>query len=150
MNRLLLTSLITAAFVAVTGPALATDNSGGGVSNTTGNSGATNSDSPSGSRASSTTGSSGSGSSGSGSNSSGTDTSASSDQDIYGSEIMTPAERAEFRAKMQSAKTSQERERLRVDHQAAMQSRAKQRGITLPDDSASQSPDSGMGSGGTP
>lgn len=139
MNRLLLTSLITAAFVAVTGPAFADNKS----SDTTGNSGATNSDAPSGTSGSSTTGSSGS-------NSSGMDTSASSDQDIYGYEIMTPAERAEFRAKMQSAKTAQERERLQVDHQAAMQSRAKQRGITLPDDSASQSPDSGMGSGGTP
>lgn len=139
MNRLLLTSLITAAFVTVAGPALAAnDNTGVGGTSSSGNSGASsdNSNTNLGGNSSNT--------------SAGTDTSASSDQDIYGSEIMTPAERAEFRAKMQSAKTSQERERLRVDHQAAMQSRAKQRGITLPDDSASQSPDSGMGSGGTP
>lgn len=142
MNRLLITSLITAAFVAAAGPALAAGgNSGSDASSTTGNTGA------SGSSNSDTS----SGTSGSSSNSTGAETSASSDQDIYGYEIMTPAERAEFRAKMQSAKSSQERERLQIDHQAAMQSRAKQRGITLPDDSsASQSPDSGMGSGGTP
>lgn len=128
MNRLLLTSLITAAFVAVAGPAVAANDSGS--TSDSGNTGM-------GGNSSST--------------SAGTDTSASSDQDIYGAEIMTPAERAEFRAKMQSAKSSTERERLRVDHQAAMQSRAKQRGITLSDDpAASQSPDTGMGSGSTP
>lgn len=144
MNRLLLTSLITAAFVAVAGPALAasgySDSDNSSTTGNTGASGSTNSDTSTGTSGSST----------GGSNSTGVDTRASSDQDIYGSEIMTPAERAEFRAKMQSAKSAQERERLRVDHQAAMQSRAKQRGITLPDDAAGQSPDSGMGSGGTP
>lgn len=141
MNRLLITSLITAAFVAAAGPALAAGgNSGSDASSTTGNTGASGS-----SNSDTSSGTSGT------SNSTGAETSASSDQDIYGYEIMTPAERAEFRAKMQSAKSSQERERLQIDHQAAMQSRAKQRGITLPDDSsASQSPDSGMGSGGTP
>lgn len=120
MNRLLLTSVIAAALVAVTGPAFAT-----GYGSTSGNSGS--------------------------SSNTGVDASVSSDQEIYGSEIMTPEERAEFRSKMQSAKTSQERERLRVDHQAAMQSRAKQRGITLPDNpSVNPSPDNGMGTGGTP
>ena len=136
MNRLLLTSLITAAFVAVAGPAVAA-NDGTSGSSSSGNSGST----------------SDSGNTGMGGNSSstsaGTDTSASSDQDIYGAEVMTPAERAEFRAKMQSAKSSQERERLRVEHQAAMQSRAKQRGITLSDEPTdSQSP--GSGAGNTP
>lgn len=147
MNRLILTSLITAAFVAVAGPALATGT--GSSSGATGASGTTGASGSNSNRDTTTSAPSGSSTSGS-SNSTGADTSASSDQDIYGYEIMTPAERTEFRAKMQSAKDSQERERLRVDHQAAMQSRAKQRGITLPDDSASQSPDSGMGSGGTP
>lgn len=58
------------------------------------------------------------------------------DQEIYGSQLMTPDERAAHRAQMQSARTSAERERLRVEHQAAMQSRAKERGISLPDDSS--------------
>ena len=140
MNRLLLTSLITAAFVAVAGPAIAADPSTvTGGSSSSGNSGSTSDNSNTGLGGNSSN------------TSAGTDTSASSDQDIYGAEIMTPAERAEFRAKMQSAKSSTERERLRVDHQAAMQSRAKQRGITLSDDpAASQSPDTGMGSGSTP
>lgn len=126
MKRLLITSVIAAALVAVTGPVFATGYGG-------------------------TTGSNGSNSSTGNNSSTGADTSVSSDHEIYGSEIMTPEERAEFRSKMQSAKTSQERERLRIDHQAAMKSRAKQRGITLPDDpSVNPSPDSGMGTGGTP
>ena len=67
------------------------------------------------------------------------------DQEIYGSQLMTPEERAAHRSQMQSASTSAERERLRVEHQAAMQSRAKERGISLPDDSSvGRVPGSGM------
>ena len=140
MNRLLLTSLITAAFVAVAGPAIAANDGSGSSSGSTGASGSSSNSDAVNSGTSDTSGMSGN-------SSTGADTSASSDQDIYGAEIMTPAERAEFRSKMQSAKSSQERERLRVDHQAAMQSRAKQRGITLSDDpAAGQSPGSGVGS----
>jgi hypothetical protein len=65
-----------------------------------------------------------------------------SDQ-IYGSQLMTLPERAEFRAQMQAAKSAAERDRLRNEHHKAMQERAASRGITLPD----QPPVSGQGMG---
>lgn len=61
---------------------------------------------------------------------------------IYGSQLMTPQERAEHRAKMQSATTKQEREQIRNEHHEQMKIRAKARGITLPD----QAPAIGAGS----
>ena len=54
--------------------------------------------------------------------------------EIYGGHLMTPKERAEHRAKMQSAKTMEEREQLRMDHHERMNMRAKKRGMSLPDD----------------
>lgn len=51
---------------------------------------------------------------------------------IYGCSLMTPQERMDFRARMRSAKTAQEREAIRVEHHKQMQERAKQRGVTLP------------------
>lgn len=65
-----------------------------------------------------------------------------SDQ-IYGSQLMTLPERAEFRTKMQAAKSVAEREQLRNEHHKAMQERAASRGITLPD----QPPAGGQGMG---
>lgn len=52
---------------------------------------------------------------------------------VYGWELMTPAERSEYRIKMRSLKTVQEREALRSQHHEEMQKRARQRGVTLPD-----------------
>ncbi|HEX8776810.1 MAG TPA: hypothetical protein VF738_01725 [Rhodanobacter sp.] len=52
---------------------------------------------------------------------------------IYGWQLMTPAERSEYRMKMRSLKTVQEREALRSQHHEEMQKRAQQRGVTLPD-----------------
>jgi hypothetical protein len=46
---------------------------------------------------------------------------------------MTPGERNEYRERMRSAATEQERERIRAEHHARMQERAKERGATLPD-----------------
>lgn len=57
----------------------------------------------------------------------------SADEQIYGSQLMTEQERQEHRAKMQSMKTEQERERYRIEHHKKMQERAKERGMTLPD-----------------
>lgn len=51
---------------------------------------------------------------------------------IYGSQLMTPAERAAYRERMRSAKTRAERNRIRAEHHKAMQERARQRGVTLP------------------
>lgn len=53
---------------------------------------------------------------------------------IYGSQLMTEQERIEHRAKMRAAKTDQEREKVRHDHHKKMQARAKERGVTLPDE----------------
>jgi len=52
---------------------------------------------------------------------------------IYGSQLMTREERAEYRAKMRSLKTKEEREALRMEHHQKMQERAKSMGKTLPD-----------------
>jgi len=69
------------------------------------------------------------------------------DQDrIYGSQLMTQQERNEFRARMRAAKTVQERERIRNEHHRQMQIRAKERGVTLPDEPPARG--GGMGPGG--
>lgn len=52
---------------------------------------------------------------------------------IYGSQLMTRQERTEYRAKMRSLKTQEEREALRMEHHQKMQERAKSMGKTLPD-----------------
>jgi len=52
---------------------------------------------------------------------------------IYGSQLMTREERTEYRAKMRSLKTKEEREALRMEHHQKMQERAKAKGKTLPD-----------------
>lgn len=99
MNRLLLSTLAAAAFVALAGPVLAADPV--------------------------------------------------RDQDIYGSQLMTQQEREAHRAKMRSAKTYEERERIRKEHHTQMQIRAKEKGMTLPDEPpAGRGPGSGPGGGG--
>ena len=67
-------------------------------------------------------------------------------EQIYGSQLMTEQERQEHRAKMQSMKTAEERERYRIEHHKKMQERAKQQGVTLPD--MPQHQGNGMGMGG--
>lgn len=67
-------------------------------------------------------------------------------EQIYGSQLMTPQERAEYQTKMHAAKTSEERERIRAEHHTQMQERAKARGVTLPDKPPAMG--GGMGSGG--
>ena len=52
---------------------------------------------------------------------------------IYGSQLMTPDERQQYRQKMHSAKTPKERDELRRQHHAQMQERAKERGVSLPE-----------------
>lgn len=70
------------------------------------------------------------------------------EQDLYGAPLMTDEERAAHRARMQSAKTAEERERLLIEHEAAMQARAKERGISLPDGSAGTSGPAGSSGSG--
>jgi hypothetical protein len=81
---------------------------------------------------------------------------AGSKQGIYGSQLMTERERNEYRERMRTAKTEQDREQLRREHHAQMQARARERGVTLPDEPPARGgqgygaggPGGGMGSGG--
>lgn len=74
---------------------------------------------------------------------------------IYGCMLMTPQERADFRARMHAATTPQQREAIRLEHHKQMQERAKQRGVTLPEMPAAgrcpmnggMGPGTGMGPG---
>lgn len=68
-------------------------------------------------------------------------------EQIYGSQLMTPQERKEHRAKLRAAKTEQEREQIRIDHHKLMQERAKERGVTLPDAPPMRGKGMGPGSG---
>jgi len=63
---------------------------------------------------------------------------------IYGYQLMTQKERAEYQAQMHNAKTAEERERLRNEHHEKMQARAKEQGVMLPD----TPPKRGMGMNG--
>lgn len=66
------------------------------------------------------------------------------EEPIYGSELMTEQERIEHRNKMRSLKTEQEREEYRRQHHEKMQQRAKERGVTLPDEPMSRGKGMGM------
>jgi hypothetical protein len=73
---------------------------------------------------------------------------------IYGSQLMTNQERTEYRARLSAAKTVQERKKIRKEHHEAMKLRAKERGVTLPDEPPEQGrmmdpmgPGGGMGPG---
>jgi len=71
------------------------------------------------------------------------------DQQIYGSQLMTQQERDAHRARMRSAKTYEEQQRIRNEHHEQMKVRAKERGVTLPDEPpAGRGPGMGPGPGG--
>lgn len=70
---------------------------------------------------------------------------------VYGSQLMTQQERTEYRAKVRAAKTAEEREQIRTEHHTQMTARAKERGVTLPDAPPARGGGTGgggMGSGG--
>lgn len=81
-------------------------------------------------------------------------TQAQTQDQIYGSQLMTQQERAEHRTKMRAAKTAEEREQVRMENHERMQLRAKERGVTLPDEMPARGggmgpgPRAGMGPGG--
>lgn len=54
-------------------------------------------------------------------------------EQIYGSQMMSEQERNEYRARMQAAKTNEEREQIRLEHHMRMQEKAQARGRHLPD-----------------
>lgn len=95
---------------------------------------------------------------------------AADDAPIFGAQIMTEQERVEHRERMRAAGTPEERERVRVEHHKQMVERARERGVTLPEEppmrggmgpgaggmrpgggmgpGAGQGPGAGMGPGG--
>ncbi len=64
---------------------------------------------------------------------------------IYGAQLMTQQERLEYRDRMRTARTQEEREQLRIQHHEQMQARAKERGTSLPEVPPMRG---GMGPGG--
>jgi hypothetical protein len=74
------------------------------------------------------------------------------EEQIFGSQLMTPQERMEYQNKMRAAKTQAERDKLRQEHHDAMQARAKAQGKTLPAEPPARGggmgPGAGMGPGG--
>jgi hypothetical protein len=70
---------------------------------------------------------------------------------IYGSQLMTPAERTEYQSKMRALKTDKDRDAFRLDHHDKMKVRAAEKGVTLPNSppavGAGPKANSGMGAG---
>jgi len=72
---------------------------------------------------------------------------------IYGNQLMTEKERDEYRSRMRAARTQQERKRIRSEHHERMKVRAKERGVSIPDEPPGMGggmmrPGGGMGPGG--
>ena len=75
-------------------------------------------------------------------------------EQVYGSQIMTQQERLEHRERMRAAQSDEERQAIRNEHHAQMQERAKEMGVTLPDEPPADrggrfgfGPGKGMGGG---
>lgn len=60
----------------------------------------------------------------------------------YGWQLMTERERLEYRERMRSARSAEERQRIQAEHHARMQERAREQGMTLPEE-----PRAGQGMG---
>lgn len=69
------------------------------------------------------------------------------DTGIYGWQLMTPAERSALRERMRDAETAEERERIRNEHHAKMDQRAKARGMELRRMQPGSGPANGPGDG---
>jgi hypothetical protein len=59
---------------------------------------------------------------------------------VYGRSLMTPAERAAFRAQMLNARTQAERNALRIEHHRLIQARAQALGLRVPDQPRTMGP----------
>lgn len=66
---------------------------------------------------------------------------------IYGAQMMSDEERASYRRRMREATTAQQRDQIRSEHHAEMVKRARERGISLPEDPPSRPGPGGMGRG---
>lgn len=66
---------------------------------------------------------------------------------IYGYRMMNDQERNEYREKMRGARSADERQVVRDEHHKLMEARAKERGVTLPEQRGTGRPGKGMGPG---
>lgn len=75
-----------------------------------------------------------------------------SEDRIFGRQLMTAQERTDYRNRMRAAKTAEERDKIRAEHHELMKARAKERGVTLPDEppprGGGMGPSGGMKPGG--
>lgn len=69
------------------------------------------------------------------------------DEQIYGSQLMTTQERAEHRERMQAATSEEERNQIRQEHHERMKIRAREQGVTLPDEMPARGKGMGQGKG---
>lgn len=72
---------------------------------------------------------------------------------IYGSQLMTHTERDAYWTRMRSLKTEEERNAFRLQHHEQMQERARLKGLQLPDQPPTQQrtgPGTGPGAGAGP
>ena len=69
---------------------------------------------------------------------------------IYGSQLMSTAERTEYQSKMRTLKTDKERDAFRLDHHETMKVRAAEKGVTLPETPQGAGSKSNNGFGGGP
>lgn len=73
-------------------------------------------------------------------------------EQVYGSELMTRAERAEHRAKLRAAGSAEEKAQVRAELHERMQTRAEQLGMRMPDTppvvGGGMGPGGGAGRGG--
>jgi hypothetical protein len=65
------------------------------------------------------------------------------EQQVYGSQLMNEQERLDYRQRLRNAPSEEERQQIRAEHHQRMQERARQMGVTLPE----QPPGQGMGAG---
>ncbi|OHE07785.1 MAG: hypothetical protein A2513_03960 [Sulfurimonas sp. RIFOXYD12_FULL_33_39] len=68
-------------------------------------------------------------------------------ESVYGSQLMTQKERTEYRSKMRDAKSAEEREKIRAEHHEQMKVRAKEKGVTIPDEPPARGMGQGQGQG---
>ena len=71
-----------------------------------------------------------------------------SEDSVYGWQLMNEEERRAHRRQMRLLQTEEERERYRLEHHRLMQERARDRGVTLPDEPLPSRRGTGPGGGG--
>jgi len=74
-------------------------------------------------------------------------TTARQSEPIYGYRVMNDQERNDFREKMRSARSADERQSIRDEHRKLMEGRAKERGATLYEPRGPRGPGAGSGPG---